>query len=88
MVAKSEVKKWNNAKGSGQLMSVTFADQSAEIRATLFNEAVEAFGNLLMEHQVYDVSKGTIKVANKMYSNVANDYEMTIDMNTSISVVS
>lgn len=34
--------------------------------------------------QVYYVSKGTLKIANKQYTSVKNDYEMTLNGESSI----
>ena len=34
--------------------------------------------------QVYYISKGTLKIANKQYTSVKNDYEMTLNGETSI----
>lgn len=33
---------------------------------------------------MYYISKGTLKIANKQYTNVKNDYEMTLNNDTSI----
>lgn len=37
-----------------------------------------------MLFQVYLVSKGTLKTANKQYTSVKNDYEMTFNNETSV----
>lgn len=34
--------------------------------------------------QVYYISKGTLKIANKQFSSLKNDYEMTLNGDTSI----
>ncbi|KAJ3196661.1 Replication factor A protein 1, partial [Irineochytrium annulatum] len=85
VVAKSDIRTYTNQKGEGRIFSVTFADQSGEIRATGFNDAVTAFYDLLAENQVYYVSKAPIKVANKKFSGgVNNEYEMTLEPATDI----
>ncbi|KAI8998395.1 replication protein A 70 kDa DNA-binding subunit [Gaertneriomyces semiglobifer] len=84
-VSKSDVKHWSNQRGEGKLFSCTFVDDSGEIRATAFNDAVTAFYDVLQEGQVYYVSRAPIKVAKKQFSNVNNDYEMSIDPGTVIS---
>ena len=61
--------------------------KQGEIRATAFNDAVDAHFDTLVENGVYYISKGQIKAANKQYSNVKNDYEMTFDSDTSVTVV-
>ena len=42
----------------------------------------------LLTRQVYYISKAQIKAANKQYSNVQNEYEMTLEADTSIVPVS
>ena len=84
-MSKDEIKKWSNSKGEGQLFSVTFGDESGEIRATGFTNVVDLFYDMLVVDQVYIISKAQIKAANKRYS--SNDYEMTLDPSTDISLV-
>lgn len=81
---KGSVRTWSNSRGEGKLFSVNFTDESGEIRATGFNEAVDKFYDMLEMNKVYYVSRGTLKTANKQYSNVQNDYEMTFNQDTVI----
>lgn len=81
---KSSVRHWNNSRGEGKFFNVNLLDESGEIRATAFNEGVDKFYDLLEVNQVYYVSKGTLKTANKQYSNLKNDYEMTFNSDTII----
>ena len=87
VLKKGEIKTWNNAKGSGQLFSVVLSDASGDIKATGFKEAVNLFYELLQEGSVYEISKATLKPANKQYNTTNNDYEMSFDQNTSICFV-
>ena len=54
-------------------------EDSGEIEATLWREAVEKFFDLFEVGKVYFISKGTVKQANKRFSNVNNDYAITIE---------
>lgn len=83
---KSGIRTWSNSRGEGRLFSVNFLDESGEIRATGFNEAVDKFYEMLEVNKVFFVSKGTLKTANKQYSNVNNDYEMTFNNDTMIEL--
>jgi len=83
-INKSDVRTWNNARGSGKLFSVIFMDNSSEIKATAFNDACDKLFDLIQEDQVYYISNANIKLANKQYNNVKNDYEMSLDANTNI----
>ncbi|KAL7413747.1 hypothetical protein BDY24DRAFT_414880 [Mrakia frigida] len=81
---KSDVKVWSNARGEGKLFSVTLMDETGEIKATGFNEAVESFFELLQEGKVYFISKARINIAKKQFSTVNNDYEIAFDGKTEI----
>ncbi|XP_076452897.1 replication protein A 70 kDa DNA-binding subunit-like isoform X2 [Babylonia areolata] len=81
---KSSIRTWSNSRGEGRLFSVNFLDDSDEIRATGFNDAVDKFYDLLEVNKVYYVSRCSIKTANKQYSNLKNDYEMTFNNDTII----
>ncbi|KAK6183944.1 hypothetical protein SNE40_006506 [Patella caerulea] len=83
---KSSVKTWSNSRGEGKLFSVNFLDESGEIRATGFNDAVDKFYDMLEVNKVYYVSRATLKTANKQYSSVNNDYEMTFNPDTNIEI--
>lgn len=81
---KTPVRTWSNSRGEGKLFSVNFLDESGEIRATGFNDSVDKFHDLLEMNKVFYVSKATLKTANKTYSTVNNDYEMTFTPETTI----
>ena len=49
---KSGIRTWSNSRGEGKLFSVTLTDDSAEIRATGFNDAVDKFYDLLEVNKV------------------------------------
>lgn len=68
-------------------MSVQFLDESGEIRATMFNDAVEKFSPIFQVGNVYMISKAQIRHANKKYSSLKHDYELTIDTDTEVQLV-
>ena len=88
VTSKSEVKHWKNNRGEGKLFSVNLMDESGEIKATGFNDAVDSFYNLLVENKVYRISKGKIGIAKKQFSNLNNEYEMTFESHSIIEEVS
>lgn len=63
-------------------------DETGEIRATGFNDQVDAFYNLLEEGKVFFISKARINIAKKQFSNVNNEYEITFENQTEIEPVS
>lgn len=84
--SKSDVRHWSNQKGEGKLFSFNLLDDSGEIKVTGFNDAVDNFYNLIEEGKVYFLSKARIGIAKKQFSNVANEYEITLDGNSEISL--
>lgn len=84
LVAKSDIRTWSNAKGEGSLFSAEFLDESHDIRATFFREAVDKFYHTLQVGQVYRLSGGKLKVANAQYNNCKSAFEITFDQNAEI----
>uniref|UniRef100_A0A0A9YUP1 Replication protein A subunit n=1 Tax=Lygus hesperus TaxID=30085 RepID=A0A0A9YUP1_LYGHE len=84
VMSKSNIRTWSNAKGEGKLFSVDLVDESGEIRATGFRDAVDRFYELLQENKVYLISRCQLKMANKKFSTLKNDYEMTFGDDTRI----
>lgn len=81
---KSSIRTWSNSRGDGKLFSMELVDESGEIRATGFNQEVEKFYSLIEQGKVYYITKGTLKIANKQFSSLKNDYEMTLNGETNI----
>lgn len=82
---KSDIKTWHNKNGEGKLFSVNFLDESGEIRATGFNDAVDSWYEILQEGSVYYISSPCrVQMAKKQFSNVNNDYELTFERDTQI----
>ncbi|KAM7398140.1 hypothetical protein PAMA_006158 [Pampus argenteus] len=81
---KSNVRTWSNSRGEGKLFSFEMVDESGEIKITAFNKEVDKFFSLVEQGKVYYISKATLKVANKQYTALKNDYEMTLHANSSI----
>lgn len=59
-----------------------------QIQATMFNEAAKKFYDRFQLGKVYYISKGTLKVANKQFKTVQNDYEMTLNENSVVEEAS
>lgn len=82
---KSDIKKWHNRNGEGQLFSVNLLDESGEIRATGFNDQCEALYEVFQEGGVYYISSPCrVQMAKKQFSNVNNDYELTFERETQV----
>lgn len=57
-------------------------DESGEIRVTAFKEQCDKFYNEIEIDKVYYISKCQLKPANKQYTTIKNDYEMTFTSDT------
>jgi len=86
VTVKSGIRTWSNSRGEGKLFNVNLLDDSGEIRLTGFNDQVDKYHDMLEINKVFYVSKCTLKTANKQYSNLKNDYEMTMTPETLIEV--
>ncbi|XP_017771674.1 PREDICTED: replication protein A 70 kDa DNA-binding subunit [Nicrophorus vespilloides] len=75
---KSNIRTWKNAKGEGSLFSFDLLDESGEIRVTAFKESVDKYYDIIQVDKVYYISKCMTKMANKQYSSLKNDYELTL----------
>ncbi|XP_078142732.1 replication protein A 70 kDa DNA-binding subunit-like isoform X2 [Centroberyx gerrardi] len=81
---KSSIRTWSNSKGEGKLFSFEIVDESGEIKITAFNKEVDKFFPLVEQGKVYYISKASLKMANKQYTTLKNEYEITLHANSSI----
>ncbi|XP_035220738.1 replication protein A 70 kDa DNA-binding subunit-like [Stegodyphus dumicola] len=84
VTSKTPIRTWNNSRGEGKLFSVNLLDETGEIRATGFNDAVDKFYDLLEPNKVFYISRATLKTANTKFNSVKNDYEMSFNNDTCI----
>jgi replication factor A1 len=89
VTAKADIKNWDKGEGrSGKLFSVDLIDnEKGEIRAVMFNEAVDTFHDIFEIGRVYLISKGKLKHSNKKYSQLKSDYEITLDTNSIVRLI-
>ncbi|GIX63532.1 replication factor-a protein 1 subfamily protein [Babesia caballi] len=83
---KTQIRKFNNQWGEGQLFSIDLCDADGEIRATFFGEAVTKWFYFIEEGQVYSISGGQIKAANKRFNNLNHSCEISLDENAQIQL--
>ena len=84
---KSDIRSWSNTRGEGKLFNFTLADESGEIRVTAFNQQAEDLFERVQEKKVYYVRGGKVTLAKKKFSNVQNEYELTLDRNYEVEEV-
>lgn len=82
---KFEIKPWKNAKSEGHVMNVELIDsQGTQILATFYNDAAVKNNEVLQENKVYLFSNGSVKISNKKYTSIKNDYCIIFDRNSEI----
>jgi len=76
----------NNGGGTkGKLFSVDLVDESdSEIRATMFNGAVDKLFDMFQEGKVYIISKGSLRPSNKSFSSIKNTQELMLDESSTV----
>lgn len=81
---------FSNARGEGKIWNMELVDSSDEkgtIRCTFFTKAIERFLPVIKENQIFTVSRGTIKTANKQFNTGAHDFEMQLGEDADIKWV-
>ncbi|KAL6541214.1 Replication protein A 70 kDa DNA-binding subunit B [Orobanche hederae] len=88
VTSKGSMRSYRNSRGEGCVFNVELTDEDGtQIQATMFNEAAKKFFDKFQMGKVYYISKGSLKVANKQYKTVQNDYEMTLNENSVVEEV-
>jgi replication factor A1 len=64
--------------GGGQVFSFHAIDDTSEIRIVAFNAECHKYFNIIEKNLVYYIAKGIVKTANKKFSNLKSDYEITL----------
>ncbi|KAK9669118.1 hypothetical protein RND81_13G110500 [Saponaria officinalis] len=83
VTSKGNMRSYKNARGEGNVFNVELTDEDGtQIQATMFNEAARKFYDTFQMGRAYYISKGSLKVANKQFRTLPNDYEMTLNENS------
>jgi len=83
---KSDIRHWSNQRGDGKLFSMDLVDHSGEIRATGFNDVVDRVYDLIEKGKVYYITRGSVKTANKKYTSLKNDYELSLSNDSEVEL--
>jgi replication factor A1 len=81
LTKKDEPKAWKNQKGEGVLMNMELMDKDGTlIQATFFGQdTIQKYGSILKENKVYLFSNGQVRIANKKFTSIKNDYCLIFD---------
>ncbi|KAK3037962.1 hypothetical protein RJ639_030667 [Escallonia herrerae] len=89
VTGKATMRTYKNARGEGCVFNVELTDEDGtQIQATMFNEAARKFFDRFQMGKVYYIAKGNLKVANKQFMTLQNDYEMTLNENSEVEEAS
>ena len=78
VVKKAEMRQWKNAKSSGNLLNFDLVDKEGTmIQATAFNDAAVQMNELLEAQCIYTFKNGMVKLANKRFTSIPNDFCLT-----------
>ncbi len=75
---------YKNAKGDGKLMNLDLTDATGTIRATAFNEQMDAFWDRVQVGDVYLISGGQLKQANPAFNKTGHVYEIAFSRASTI----
>lgn len=81
---KGDIRKFQTKRGEGQLFNVHLQDETGEIRATGFGDAVDMFYSRFQEGGVYYISRCSVTLAKKQFSNLTNEYELRFEQDSII----
>lgn len=85
VASKGELGCFSNTRGEGKLFSFDLFDaDGGEIRVTYFNDVVDQFFDQIVVGNVYLISRGSLKPAQKNYNHLPNDYEIHLDSASTI----
>lgn len=75
---RSPLRKYQNSKGDGVVMSFEIMDDSGSIKVACFREIAERMSDLVQMGKTFTISKAVIKQADKRYNRCTSDYEMLL----------
>lgn len=81
---KSEIRKFQNARGDGQVISFELTDSSGSIRITGFAQWAQKIDETVHLNRIYKVARGNLKPANERYNRSTSSFEMTLDQSSTL----
>lgn len=84
--ARVSTKQMRDTKAGGKLLKLELVDSyGTAIEATFFNDEAKKFCPMIDENKVYLFSEGMVKLANKRFTTIKNDFCITFSLRTKIS---
>lgn len=80
VTSKATKRQWSNAyTKNGSVFSFELSDLSGDILIKAFNEECEKFFPKIQLNNVYVISRGTVRKADRRFSNLDNNYEIILN---------
>ncbi|CAH8313010.1 unnamed protein product [Eruca vesicaria subsp. sativa] len=85
VTSKGDLRRYNNPRGDGKVFSFDLLDaDGGEIRAACFNAVADQFFEQIVVGNLYLISRGSLRPAQKKYNHLPNDYEITLNNESTI----
>lgn len=79
------MRNYKNDRGEGKIFNFDLIDREGTlIQATFFNENAERWFPKLQENHVYIIANGQVKMSNKKFTSIKNDFCLTLGNETEI----
>ncbi|KAF8107604.1 hypothetical protein N665_0119s0067 [Sinapis alba] len=80
VTSKGDLRRYNNPRGDGKVFNFDLLDaDGGEIRVTCFNAVADQFFDQIVVGNLYLISRGNLRPAQKKYNHLPNDYEISLD---------
>ncbi|CAB78915.1 replication A protein-like [Arabidopsis thaliana] len=77
---KAALKQYSNPRGEGKVFNFDLLDaDGGEIRVTCFNAVADQFYDQIVVGNLYLISRGSLRPAQKNFNHLRNDYEIMLD---------
>jgi hypothetical protein len=88
VTTKTDLKEFNGKNGPGKVFSITILGQDGDqISGKFFNDAVDEHYETLKKGNCYTFYKGGVRLADKRFSSLDSEYELTFFKNSIISEI-
>eukprot|EP01122_Echinamoeba_exundans_P004035 TRINITY_DN14071_c0_g1_i1.p1 TRINITY_DN14071_c0_g1~~TRINITY_DN14071_c0_g1_i1.p1 ORF type:complete len:282 (+),score=28.67 TRINITY_DN14071_c0_g1_i1:48-848(+) len=88
LVEKTEIRQWSTSTHkSGKLFQATLEDETGQVRAVWFNDDADRDFSRLAVGESYEFCNFMVRLANRKFSTVDNDYEISVNASTTISEI-
>lgn len=85
VTAKGELRRFHNAKGEGKVFHFDLLDaEGGEIRVTCFNNIADQFHERIELGNVYLISKGSLKAAQRSFNHLKNEWEIFLENSSTV----